>query len=57
MRSNFNFPVELNRESELYLVFEAEFVPDQLDINNYYDSRPLYRVTTNVVARKDENKR
>ena len=23
--------VELNRESELYLVFEAEFVPDQLE--------------------------
>ena len=22
---------ELNRESELYLVFEAEFIPDQLE--------------------------
>ena len=29
--NNYLNSVELNRESELYLVFEAEFVPDQLE--------------------------
>ena len=29
--NNYLNTVELNRESELYLVFEAEFVPDQLE--------------------------
>ena len=29
--NNYLNSVELNRESELYVVFEAEFVPDQLE--------------------------